>query len=127
MNSVFARISRSKHFRFGLPFFIFIFGGQYALKTFRELRYDVRVNPNANKNLVKPEEAFQELNEKTGQQVYVKQDKSAEEELQQLDSKVDWDNWENKRGPRPWEGTVEKREVKRLVKSVPTVKELTEN
>jgi len=45
--------------------------------------------------------------------VYKKNIKTAEEELEALDAKIDWDNWENKRGPRPWEGTVEARPIKR--------------
>ena len=29
------------------------------------------------------------------------------------DKKIDWDNWENKRGPRPWEDNQEPdREIK---------------
>jgi hypothetical protein len=44
-----------------------------------------------------------------------------------LEKKVDLDNWENKRGPRPWEGTVQERPIKRIAKSPPNVKDLIEN
>lgn len=131
MSSFVSRITSSKHFRFGAPFFLFIFGGQYALRTFRELRYDSTLNPRGNKNLLTPEEAFGDLNEKAGKgKVHFKlSNKTAEEELEDLDKKIDWDNWENKRGPRPWEKTEDSgREAKRIKdKHVPTVKELLGN
>jgi len=124
MSQFLDRLRRSKHFRFGAPFFLFIFGGQYALRKFREVRYDSSINPRANRNLLSPEEAFADINQKAGKRVFEQTARSAEEELNVLDKKIDWDNWENKRGPRPWEGTIEKREVKRLEKDPVTVKEL---
>jgi len=127
MSNFLARISKSKHFRFGAPFFLFIFGGQYALRKFREVRYDSNINPRANKNLLSPEEAFSDINQKAGKKVFEQSAKSAEDELTDLDKKIDWDNWENKRGPRPWEGTVEKRQIKRVEKSPVSVKELLGN
>jgi len=105
------KLNSNKHFRFGVPFFLFIFGGQYALREFREVRYDNKINPKARK-LITDEEAFEGFN-KSDQLVYKKNIKTAEEELEALDAKIDWDNWENKRGPRPWEGTVEARPIKR--------------
>ncbi|XP_023326630.1 cytochrome c oxidase assembly protein COX16 homolog, mitochondrial isoform X2 [Eurytemora carolleeae] len=126
MNALIARISGNKHFRFGVPFFLFIFGGQYALREFREIRYDSNLNPQANSKLLKPEEAFADFNEKSGKKIkFEKSNKSAEEELDSLDKKIDWDNWENKRGPRPWEDNQEPdREIKRVVKKPVTVAEL---
>lgn len=125
MNSFLSKISSSRHFRFGVPFFLFIFGGQQALSHFRAVRYDSRLNPNANKTLLTPEEAFGDLNAAAGgKKLFEKSNKTAEEELDILDKKVDWYNWENKRGPRPWENSVEKREVKRIAKGPVSVKEL---
>jgi cytochrome c oxidase assembly protein subunit 16 len=125
MSTLLARISGNKHFRFGVPFFLFIFGGQYALREFRAVRYDPNLNPRANKKLLRPEEAFSDFEERRGAKVkFEQQNKTAEEELETLDSKIDWDNWENKRGPRPWEGTQQTREIKRIVKSPVTVAEL---
>lgn len=124
MSSLIERVSRNKHFRFGVPFFAFIFGGQYALRKFREVRYDVNLNPRANKNLIKPEEAFEDLRNKSGKSLFEHNTKTTEEELEVLDQELDTDKWEQKRGPRPWEGTVEDREIKRVKKKIPTVKEI---
>jgi len=127
MSSFLERLSRSKHFRFGVPFFAFIFGGQYALRKFREVRYDVNLNPSANKNLIKPEEAFADVKNKSGARIFEHDTRTTEEELEALDKELDTDNWEQKRGPRPWEGTVENREIRRVKKPMPTVRELLGN
>jgi len=129
MSSLLTRIQRSKHFQYGVPFFLFIFGGKFVLEDIRSVRYDKSINPNSGKNLVTPEEAFAELEkEYPGAKFkYQKNNKTAEEELEELDKKYNWDDpeaWENKRGPRPWEGTIEKRQIKRVPKEPLNVKDL---
>jgi cytochrome c oxidase assembly protein subunit 16 len=98
MASFFSRLRANKHFKNGLPFFLFIGGGAFALKEFRTVRYDSNINIRANK-LLTPEEAFGER----AKDVDFKPKRSLEEELDVLKEKVDINNWENKRGPRPWE------------------------
>ena len=44
MASLFSRVRASKHFKNGLPFFLFIGGGAFALKEFRTVRYDSNIN-----------------------------------------------------------------------------------
>lgn len=126
MSSIFKRIQQNKHFKYGIPFFAFIFGGKLFLEELRSVRYDPVLNPRGNKKLIKPEELFAELEQKTTGKFSYKQNKeTAEEQLENLDKKIDWDNWENKRGPRPWEeGSIEKRPIRRIKKEPVTVKEL---
>jgi len=127
MSSLLARISNNKHFKNGLPFFLFIFGGGYALREFRSVRYDSELNPHA-KKLIKPEEAFGDIANKTGGKIQLKPSKATlEEDLDTLYEKVDLENWENKRGPRPWEaGSIKERPIKRFNHAPPTVEELTQ-
>jgi len=124
MNSLLSRITNNRHFKNGAPFFLFLFGGGYALREFRSVRYDSDLNPHA-KKFLKPEEAFGDI-AKSGK-VSLKQSKATlEEDLDTLQEKVDIDNWENKRGPRPWEaGSIKERPVRRFSHAPPTVEELT--
>jgi len=127
MNSFFSRISNNKHFQNGVPFFLFIFGGAFALREFRTVRYDSDLNPNA-KKLLKPEEAFADLAKRSNRIQHKQTKNSLEEDLDTLHEKHDLDNWENKRGPRPWEaGSIKDRPVKRFVHEAPTVEELTQH
>ena len=99
MSSLINRILNNKHFKNGAPFFLFIFGGAYALKEFRSVRYDPELNPKATK-FVKPEEVFNDLETKSGKKVqFAKTKNSLEEDLDIYDQKVDTENWEQKRGP----------------------------
>jgi cytochrome c oxidase assembly protein subunit 16 len=98
------KATRSRHFQYGVPFFCFIFGGAYALKQFRSVRYDSDLNPKANK-FVKPEEFEKALQEKRIKDKGLmhsisEKEISLEQEYEKL-KEVDIDNWENKRGPRP--------------------------
>ena len=47
------RINKSKHFQYGLPFFIFVFGGKFVLEEFRSVRYDPNLCPGGSKKLSK--------------------------------------------------------------------------
>ena len=127
MSSLLSRITNNKHFKNGVPFFLFIFGGAYALREIRSVRYDSELNPNA-KKFVKPEEAFAEISEDKGKKIqFAKTQKTLEEDLEAYDKKVDLDNWENKRGPRAWEeGSIPSRPVRRFQHSAPSVAELTQ-
>ena len=127
MSSLFSRIINNRHFKNGVPFFAFIFGGAYALREFRSVRYDSELNPRAQK-FIKPEEAFKELGQKSGEKIHFNKTQSTlEEDLDSYETKVDTDNWENKRGPRPWEpGSIQARPAKRFQHSAPSVQELTQ-
>jgi len=119
------KVLGNKHVRYGVPFFSFIFGGAFALKQFRSVRYDSDINPNA-KKFIKPEEAFGDvLRERNIELKNTYRDVPIEEELENLE-KIDVDNWENKRGPRAWEeGSIPERKIRRIPKAAPTVAELT--
>lgn len=125
MNVWLQKVLHNKHVKYGVPFFAFIFGGAFALKQFRSVRYDPEVNPNA-KKFLKPEEAFGDtLRANNIQLKNSYRDVPIEAELEKLD-KIDVDNWENKRGPRAWEeGSIIERKIVRAVKTAPTVAELT--
>lgn len=102
MSRLFARLNANKHFRHGVPFFLFIGCGAFALKEFRTVRYDANINTRVNKFLT-PEEAFGDQ----AKNINLKPARSLEAELELLQEKVDIDSWENKRGPRPWENSRE--------------------
>ena len=57
MTSFFSRLAANKHLKNGLPFFLFLGGGVFALKELRTVRYDSSINPRVNK-LVKTEDAL---------------------------------------------------------------------
>jgi len=126
MSSFFARVVKNRHIQQGGPFFLFIFGGAFVLREFRTVRYDSELNPKA-RNLIKPEEAFADLEQKAGGKVKFNKNKvSLEKDLEILEQKVDLDSWEQVRGPRPWEeGSIKPRPVRRFPHSAPTVEELT--
>lgn len=125
MSNLISRIVNNKHFKNGVPFFLFIFGGAYALREFRSVRYDSELNPKA-KKFIKPEEAFKDLNNKSTVK-FKKTENTLEDDLEVYDSKVDLENWENKRGPRAWEPeSIQQRPVRRFEHSAPSVKELTQ-
>jgi len=122
MSGFFTRLSNHKHFKNGVPFFLFIFGGGFALKELRTVRYDPELNPKI-RNLIKPEEAFKDKSDKVK---FNQTKESLDNDLETLNSSVDVNNWENVRGPRPWEeGSIKERPVYRVNKPPPTVKELT--
>jgi len=96
-----------------------------VLEEFRSVRYDPNLCPGGSKKLIKPEEAFADYKNKKGESVFQPEKKSDDELLAELESKHDIDNWENKRGPRPWEeGSIENRPIRRVKKDPLTVKEI---
>ncbi|XP_013073404.2 cytochrome c oxidase assembly protein COX16 homolog, mitochondrial-like isoform X1 [Biomphalaria glabrata] len=89
--NVWDTLMKSKFLRRGIPFIIFVGAGSYYLKQFASIRYKFRQG----KKLT-PEEA-EKLGIKT-----VDADAVCEEMLKEIEKK-DLDDWQNIRGPRPWE------------------------
>ena len=85
-------ITKSKGFRYGLPFVSLLVVGSFGLSEFSSIVIDKREEKN---RMLSAEEtlAFQKSVEKV----------DVEEEYQKTMEKLDIEHWENKRGPRPWE------------------------
>ncbi|XP_037717163.1 cytochrome c oxidase assembly protein COX16 homolog, mitochondrial [Drosophila subpulchrella] len=84
--------SKRKSFKYGIPFLIMMVAGSFGLQQFSNLRYQY-----AKKQPVTPEEM-----KKYGVSMKNRQEVTLESEYDKVKS-VDIENWENKRGPRPWE------------------------
>ncbi|XP_050304040.1 cytochrome c oxidase assembly protein COX16 homolog, mitochondrial [Anthonomus grandis grandis] len=96
-SSTLDRFFKRKFVRFGLPFLILMVGSSFGLKEFTKLRYEFKkVSP------VSHEEA-----KKMGVEMKKPGEVTLEGEYEKLKS-MDIDNWEQVRGPRPWEETAEK-------------------
>ncbi|XP_044753353.1 cytochrome c oxidase assembly protein COX16 homolog, mitochondrial [Coccinella septempunctata] len=88
---------KSSFFKRGLPFFIICIGGSFGLKGFTSLRYEY-----SNKSSISREDF-----EKEGIKMKPPTEVTLEAEYEKLQT-MDIDNWENVRGPRPWEeGSIE--------------------
>jgi len=84
--------SQRKIIKYGLPFLVMMLGGSFALKEFTQLRYQF-----AKKVTINPKE----MND-----IGIKMKEYGEVTLETEYEKIkliDIDNWENVRGPRPWE------------------------
>ncbi|XP_062711876.1 cytochrome c oxidase assembly protein COX16 homolog, mitochondrial [Aedes albopictus] len=95
MNSFQSRFqyySKRKFFRFGVPFLLLMVGGSFGLKQFAQLRYTF-----SKKGALTVEEA-----EKHGLLMKKPEEVTLEGEYEKVKG-LDIDNWENIRGPRPWE------------------------
>ncbi|EFA05396.1 cytochrome c oxidase assembly protein COX16 homolog, mitochondrial [Tribolium castaneum] len=78
--------------KYGLPFLLVVLGGSFGLREFAQLRYQFsRVSS------VKPEEM-----KKLGIEMKKPGEVTLESEYEKI-KKIDIDNWEQVRGPRPWE------------------------
>ncbi|XP_062562332.1 cytochrome c oxidase assembly protein COX16 homolog, mitochondrial [Armigeres subalbatus] len=84
--------SKRKFFRFGVPFMLLMIGGSFGLKQFAQLRYTF-----SKKGSLTVEEA-----EKHGLLMKKPEEVTLESEYAKVRD-VDINNWENIRGPRPWE------------------------
>ncbi|CAB3244574.1 unnamed protein product [Arctia plantaginis] len=83
-------LSKRRSLRYGVPFFLFVVGGSFGLREWTQIRYQFsRVKG------VSKEEA-----EKMG--LHKEKTVTLEKTYEEI-QKLDIDNWENKRGPRPWE------------------------
>ncbi|KYN11899.1 hypothetical protein ALC57_16041, partial [Trachymyrmex cornetzi] len=86
-------MSRSRILQYGLPFLVFVLGGSFGLREFTELRYRYKRTSQY--------DIHDEL-EKEGFQMKPSEEITLEKECEKLE-KIDLDNWENVRIPRPWE------------------------
>lgn len=98
MSSIFDKFnyySRRKSIRYGVPFLLLMLGGSFGLQQFSQLRYEFSKN-----KTISPEEA-----EKYGIQMKKPGEVTLETEFEKI-KQLDIDNWEQKRGPRPWEEKI---------------------
>uniref|UniRef100_A0A6G1SBN7 Cytochrome c oxidase assembly protein COX16 homolog, mitochondrial n=1 Tax=Aceria tosichella TaxID=561515 RepID=A0A6G1SBN7_9ACAR len=87
-------ITNNRHFKYGLPFMIAVVGGSFGLKHYSQLRYDIY---NERHIVTKTKALEKMLHDPNKKQVTI------EEEYEEYKKNVDLDNWQNVRGPRPWE------------------------
>ena len=87
-----AYLRRNKFFRFGLPMIFFTVLGSFGLAEFTSVKIKRRDEKN---RMLTAEETLSFQKKK--KQVDV------EEEFTKLQEELDIEQWENKRGPRPWE------------------------
>lgn len=91
-------LERIQHFfnrkfvRYGFPFLIVTVGGSFGLKEFAQLRYQF-----TKKSQITPEEM-----KKHGIEMKKPGEVTLETEYEKIKN-LDIDNWEQVRGPRPWE------------------------
>ncbi|CAN7942015.1 unnamed protein product [Ixodes hexagonus] len=91
LKSLFESVYRRRFIRLGVPFMIFVIGGSFGLKHFTSLRYEFRTTKITQEDAEKEGLKMKAPGEVTVESVY--------EEIQDIDI----DNWQNVRGPRPWE------------------------
>lgn len=82
---------------------IAVVGGSFGLKHYSQLRYDIYNNRHT---MTKTADLQKIL-------VDPKKQVTIEEEYEEYVKTVDLDNWQNKRGPRPWEN--DNQEYKELI------------
>ncbi|XP_057381785.1 cytochrome c oxidase assembly protein COX16 homolog, mitochondrial-like [Daphnia carinata] len=83
---------KKKSVKYSIPFLVLVVGGSFGLKQFTENRYRFRRN-----QILSKEEA-----EKFGIKKKDKSEVTLESEFEKV-KEININNWENKRGPRPWE------------------------
>ncbi|KAL7635194.1 UNVERIFIED_CONTAM: hypothetical protein RMT77_014180 [Armadillidium vulgare] len=84
--------TKNSHFvRYGLPLLVLVIGGSFGLKQFTSIKYEYN-----QKKLFREVAAKEGIDLKPASEVTLEK---AFEEIQEIDTT----NWENKRGPRPWE------------------------
>lgn len=84
----------------GLPFFSIVGGGLFALYFFQQVRYDFRQQ-------TKEIEGFKEMKKELVEAGVVLKEKVTIEDIYNEILEIDVDNWENVRGPRPYEDNKE--------------------
>lgn len=82
--------------KYGVPFLIVIVGGSFGLKQFTQLRYQF-----STVSQVTPEEM-----KKHGITMKKPGEVTLETEYEKIKN-LDIDNWEQVRGPRPWEENID--------------------
>ena len=95
INAKLDQLAKKKFFKYGLPFLTLLLAGSFGLQQFSQLRYTY-----SKKKLITPEEA-----EKMGVKMKKPGEVTLETEFEKVRN-IDIENWENKRGPRPWEEGV---------------------
>ncbi|BES87570.1 unnamed protein product [Nesidiocoris tenuis] len=83
---------KNRFLKFGVPFLALMVGGSYGLREFTSLRYQY-----STRGVLIPEEVA-----KLGIEMKKPGEVTLESEYEKIKN-MDIDNWENKRGPRPWE------------------------
>lgn len=94
-------LTENKHFKYGAPFLIAVVGGSFGLKHYTQLRYDIHNES----HIVAKTKALEDI--------LKAKPVSLEEEYEEYKRTVDLDNWQNIRGPRPWESDNE--DYKKLI------------
>lgn len=90
------KLAKQRFVKYGIPFFVLILGGSFAMEGLTSIRYDFR-----NKSSITPDEA-----EKYGIKMKKPGEVTLESEYDKIKKDLDIDTWENIRGPRPWESNV---------------------
>ncbi|XP_068215148.1 cytochrome c oxidase assembly protein COX16 homolog, mitochondrial [Palaemon carinicauda] len=83
---------QNRSVKVGIPFLLLIVGGSFGLKEFAQLRYDFRNRRSVTKDMA----------DKLGVPMKEPENVTLEAVYSGV-SQLDTTNWENKRGPRPWE------------------------
>jgi len=78
----------------GLPLIVMVVGGSFALSQHQQVKIDFKKNA--------PKQIDREELRRLGLDVKNKGEVTLESEYEKVKN-LDIDNWENKRGPRPWE------------------------
>jgi cytochrome c oxidase assembly protein subunit 16 len=92
INAKLDAIAKRKFFKYGVPFLALLLGGSFGLQQFSQLRYTY-----SKKQLITPAEA-----EKMGVKMKKPEEVTLESEFEKIKD-LDIENWDNIRGPRPWE------------------------
>ncbi|XP_030764570.1 cytochrome c oxidase assembly protein COX16 homolog, mitochondrial [Sitophilus oryzae] len=87
-----SKFLKKRSVKYGVPFLLLMLGGSFGLKEFTNLRYQFR-----NVSAVNYEEA-----KKLGIDMKKPGEVTLESEYEKIKN-MDIDNWEQVRGPRPWE------------------------
>nr|CAH7754752.1 unnamed protein product [Callosobruchus chinensis] len=90
------KIFKRRLFRYGIPFFVLMIGGSFGLKEFTQLRYQF-----SKVSEIRPDEL-----KKVGIEMKKSGEVTLESEFEKIKN-LDIDNWEQVRGPRPWEEKIE--------------------
>ncbi|XP_037929650.1 cytochrome c oxidase assembly protein COX16 homolog, mitochondrial-like [Teleopsis dalmanni] len=83
---------KQKSVKYGIPFLLCIVGGSFGLQEFAKLRYQF-----SKTKQVTPEDM-----KKYGVTMKKSEEVTLENEFEKIQT-INIDEWENKRGPRPWE------------------------
>ncbi|KAF2900876.1 hypothetical protein ILUMI_05281 [Ignelater luminosus] len=85
--------TRRRSVKYGIPIFVIVVGGSFYLEQFSKLKYQFGRQQSA----VNPAEL-----KKEGIEVKDRKELTLEAQYEEI-KKLDIDNWEQVRGPRPWE------------------------